>query len=314
MLKMYNGSSSDAGNSPAFWDHSWDEDQLVRVLFDPAVCENDPLFPLLQETVRRDRLFLEGGCGQAQWVNYFSVRGQPSVGIDFAEHTVESVKRVAPELDVRLGNILALPFADGQVHTYYSGGVVEHFEGGPEPALDEARRVLAADGYFLCSVPDHSPLRKLLHRGEAPVDADHLVKRVARTESEAAPAGGTFFQYAFTEEEFRARLRTAGFTVERTLGYSVVWGLTELPRVPQLIDLLVKLKQRGRAAPNRAVMVHSEPQPTRPAAAPRSEPPPVGLLRRAFVREDPATPLLGPLVRLMRESCANMRMYVARPA
>src|SRR5207253_10249607 len=61
-----------------------------------------------------------------------------------------------------------------------------------------------------------------------------LVTRVDRTVEEPPPAGMSFFQYAFTEEDFAARLERAGFVVERTFGYGLLWGLMELPRFQQL--------------------------------------------------------------------------------
>ena len=311
MLKMFQAQREAAGSS-GFWDESWNADQLPSVLADPAVCENDPLLPLFRSTLTRDRLFLEGGCGQAQWVKYFSDRGQRSVGIDFAERTISSVRRMLPDLDVRVGNILALPFADGSVHTYYSGGVVEHFEDGPEQALAEARRVIADDGWFLCSVPDESPLRRLLYRGgevsRPDLDPALLVRRVDRTTGEAPPLGKRFFQYVFREEEFRRRLDAAGFTVERTFGCGLLWGLFEIRGVAPVYQTLLGAL-RGRFDLHAA----TAPVFAAPAADPAFESGPVGLLRRALVREDPTVPVLGPALRAFRERCANMRMYVARP-
>lgn len=311
MLKMYSHTRA-AGGAPEFWDTAWSGGVAPsELLFNAAVCENDPIFPLLRDTVQPGRLFLEGGCGQAQWVKYLSDRGHKSVGIDFAARTVEAVKQAVPALDVRLGNILALPFADGEVHTYYSGGVVEHFESGPEPALAEARRVLAADGWLLCSVPDQSPLRSFLFRRPAAVRDEHLVRPVERTAEEPAPAGMQFFQYVFTEAEFRRRLEDAGFRVERTFGYAIVWGLTELPGIPWLLDSLQKISRRRKRTAGAPGVTAGAAAAHAPASAPAAQ---VGLLRRALVREDPTTPLFGPALRLLSESCANMRMYVARPA
>jgi SAM-dependent methyltransferase len=303
MLKMYHARSAAAG-SPDFWDENWEMNQLASVLGDPRVCEHNPLFPLFREKLRRDRLFLEGGCGQAQWVKYFGDRGQRSLGIDFAARTIEAVKRFDAALDVRVGNILALPLDDGAVHTYYSGGVVEHFEGGPEPALAEARRVMADDGWFLCSVPDLSLLRGWLARARALGP----VRRVERTVEEPAPDGAQFFQYVFSEAEFRARLAAAGFRVERTFSVSMMWGWMEIPGLTALVDGLVALKRRVRrngAAPRAAA---SSDVPA-PAPAPR----PPDLLRRAFVLEDPTIPLVGAPLRFIRERSANMRMYIAQP-
>ncbi len=311
---MYQGQSS-SSSSPEFWDESWEQNELAHVLADVRVVENDPVYELLKSTLRPDRLFLEGGCGQSQWVKYFSERGYRTIGIDFAKRTVDKVRRVAPELDVRVGNILELPFADGEVHSYYSGGVVEHFESGPEPALREARRVLSRDGWFLCSVPDDSFLRRQLFDRDRTERRDLspplAVRRIDRTHEEPALDGYQFFQYAFTEAEFRGRLEQAGFEVERTFGYSLIWGLAELPRFRSLYDgafgVARTLRDRLRPSQPAAAERDRAVAPAHPAAGAS------GIFHRVLVKEDRSTPLLGPLVGLLCEGFANMRMYVARP-
>src|SRR6266513_271610 len=118
MLKMYQAQVS-SGSNAEFWNHNWAPSELARVLADVRIVENDPSYDLLMDKLRRDRLFLEGGCGQGQWVKYLADRGYRAVGVDFAERTIERLHRAAPELDVRVGNITALPFGDGEVHSYY---------------------------------------------------------------------------------------------------------------------------------------------------------------------------------------------------
>ena len=63
-------------------------------------------------------------------------------GIDYAQSTVERIRRVAPELRVRCGDIYALPYDDGALGAYISIGLLEHAAQGPAAGLREARRVL----------------------------------------------------------------------------------------------------------------------------------------------------------------------------
>lgn len=315
MLKMFQA-TPDAANSPEFWEQTWSAGAMWSVLENPSTCENDPLYPLFARTLVRDRLFLEGGCGQSQWVKYFADRGQSAVGVDFAVQTIEAIKRRHPALDLRVGNILALPFGDGEVHTYYSGGVVEHFESGPMPALREARRVIADDGWFLCSVPDQSLLRSWLFRGEdvdrPDLDPHLRVRHVTAPEEETPPPRMRFFQYAFTEDEFRGCLADAGFDVAETFGCGITWGLFEVPHVARLYGALLGAARRLRGQSGDAPANGANGAPTPPAAT-GSERPQVGLLRRVMLREDPTVPVLGSAIRLARQRCASMRMFVARP-
>jgi SAM-dependent methyltransferase len=319
LLKMFDPATA-AGGSSTFWDENWDalgEGACFRN--NDAVCENQQMFPLLHEKARPERLFLEGGCGPGQWVKYFHDRGYRALGIDFAPRTVERARRIAPELDIRLGSVLDLPLRDGEAHVYYSGGVVEHFEEGPERALAEARRVLAPDGWFLCSVPDASLLRrKLLHPASraaaAVLEGGRVVSHVEAPAVATPPPGRVFFQYCFPEADFRARLERAGFMVERTFAFSLFWGLLEIPAVDRAAGAgrtaLQWIRER-RSGPKRESEVAAErgsSAPT-PVAARGAR----GLFKRAFVREDRTAPLVGPLVGAAVELAGNMRMYVARP-
>lgn len=309
MWKMYLRSAHGGGSS-AFWDAEWDRGSFRAAAENDRVCQNQGgVFRALTAAVRSDRLFLEGGCGMADWVRYFHARGHRALGIDFAANTVARVNELAPEVDVRRGDVTAFDLPDGAVHTYYSGGVVEHFEAGPGPALREARRVLTDDGWFLCSVPDASALRSRVlfplrrFAAEAP-----QVRRVDGTRIEPAPPGSTFYQYLFDRDEFAAELESAGFRVERDFGCFLVWGLQEIPGVRWSIDRARGLR-RGRstaAAANDAAIDSG-------AAGPVSS---VGLRRlieRVALQEDTSTPVVGAALAWLLEHGANMRLFVARP-
>jgi SAM-dependent methyltransferase len=316
MWKMFSRAQA-SGSSPEFWDASWDEGGSL--LPDPQndrVCENQGvIWRLLDAHLDRSRLFLEGGCGCANWVRYFGRRGYRAVGLDFAPRTVERVKQVAPDADVRVGDVTAMPLETGSVHTYYSGGVVEHFEDGPEAALREARRVLAADGWFFCSVPDASTLRRnvVWPTQRLTASAAAPVHQVEVTRSEPPPPDQRFFQYLFTPDEFTTRLEAAGFAVEQTACYSLLWGLMELPGVGPAVRAVSRARpaSNGHAATtsNGSVANGSGAQ-ARPATLKQQL---KKAVERLLIKEDVGLPVVGPLLSFALEHCANMRLYVARP-
>lgn len=304
-----------AGSHQAYWEGELGGIDLTSA---DRSCEASPLWPVLVGSVKPDRLFIDGGCGAGQWVKYFASRGYRAAGVDFAEALVRKLNADCPELDIRRGDVRALPFETGEVHTYYSGGVAEHFEEGPEAVLVEARRVLAPDGRFLCSVPDAGPLRRrgLYRRPLRGLLSRELhIEPTAGVGSAPAPDRRCFHQYVFAEREFRARLESCGFEVVRSFGFSFMWALFEIRGVRSVHDGAVRCLRairsgaagsgaagRGRGASRRS--------PVEVAEAERSG---GGSLReRALVREDDSIPWVGPAVRFLRENCAHMRMFVCR--
>jgi len=323
MLKMFHDYES-AGSSSAYWESMWGDLEAAAYADDARRhCEASPLWSLVTSKVQRDRLFIDGGCGHGYWVKCLHDRGQKAAGVDFAERTLEQIRRIDPSLDVRRGDVRALPFEDGEVHVYYSGGVVEHFEEGPTAALREARRVIAPDGWFLCSVPDVSPLRKhLLYRAASEThgvrNGPLFVQRASRTSLDPSrdASGGSrrFFQYAFEESEFLEHLQRAGFSVVETFGESFVWGFLEIDPVRRLHDRAMAVWRHWRRA-NGHSREHRITGSVDDGNAPQGARQSLRTLpRRALMNEDRSIPVLGGAVGLAAEFAANLRMYVARPS
>jgi SAM-dependent methyltransferase len=295
MLKMYHVESAEGG-SAAFWEKAWSDGAFEEAL---RFCEVDPLGPLLRRYARPGSRVLEGGCGRGQYVAYYTRRGAQVVGLDFARDALADLHARDPDLRLCAGDVGALPFRAATFDVYYSGGVVEHFEQGPEASLHEARRVLRPDGALLVSVPYLSPMRRLLSR----------FKRKDRRRLPAPavdpPGPRTFYQYAFTRREFERILGRCGFRVEAVQGYAIVWGLSEMPGAASLLRLV----NRSRHARAGAAAAAGEP-----AAVATPAPARVSWFKRLLVSEDERLPVVGRVIPFLRWSCANMIMFVCVPA
>ena len=94
---------------------------------------------------------------------------------------------------------------------YYSGGVFEHFQEGPEEAIAEAYRVLKHDGILISSTPFMNSFRKL------------KANRFFKFYGTEVPIGMNFHQYLLTKETWAAYYQEAGFKIMKTYflaGYS----------------------------------------------------------------------------------------------
>lgn len=290
MLKMYH-EQAHSGSSPDFWDDTWESSTFEESVRFSVV---DPLRPLFEEYLKPDSLMLEGGCGMGNYVSYYAARGYRVIGLDFAQRALNTLHIRQPNLELSGGDVSQMPFADETFDLYYSGGVVEHFEGGAERSLQEAARVLKKDGTLLISVPYYSPIRRIMtpfrkHKWRVVADA---------VRDDNSMGDKQFFQYAYTRSEFSKMLDDAGLRLMKTQGYAVLWGLYELPfRDPEGGGEFARIPvtKKDVAEVNLAPLVKEQS---------------VSLTKRLVVSEDSSVPVLGLGVVFMRWVAANMMMYV----
>jgi len=295
VLKMYQAGRH-GGDNAELWEDCWAHHSFEEAL---RFCDSDPLRRLFERYVPPGSRVLEGGCGAGQYVVYYSNRGRRMIGLDFARDALARLRARRPDLPLCTANVEQLPLRSASFDAYYSGGVVEHLEHGPERALSEAARVLRDDGVLLCSVPFFNPVRQLL-AGLRLTDGEPLRTTTVTHRRD----GRVFWQYAFTRAEFERQLNRHGFEVVESMGYSILWGLYELPGVAALVNGARRVIRRRSGNES----VNAEPPQRAGAASNASRQ--HSLISRLVVSEDVDTPVLGTLVRMLRGSASNMIMFV----
>jgi SAM-dependent methyltransferase len=144
------------------WDAMWTARTIEQEL---ESCDLEtPARDLFLAYIPKIGRVIDGGCGFGKWVIYLNKLGYNIVGIDNNELAITKLKEYDSSLQVQLGDILDIRYPDNFFDAYISMGVIEHFEYGPLPALQEAHRILKPHGLIFVSVPTVNITRKFIRR------------------------------------------------------------------------------------------------------------------------------------------------------
>lgn len=102
--------------TPDFWERHWDTESFKEII--EGGKDNKFVLRTLDRYIPDKKgAILEGGCGSGYIVYCMHAHGYKAIGVDFAKRTIEQIKGVMPELDVRVGDVRDLPFPDD----YFAG-------------------------------------------------------------------------------------------------------------------------------------------------------------------------------------------------
>jgi len=141
---------------------------------------------------------LDGGCGLGDWVLALDRQGFKTTGMDVSFNTIVQLRHLFPTSDFVHGDIRKTPYCDGEIDAYFSWGVFEHFEAGPQDCIREAWRLLRPGAKLFITVP-YDNLRQALRGCLEPPSRKGNRER--------------FYQYRFTRAEIARELEMGGFEV-----------------------------------------------------------------------------------------------------
>ncbi len=243
MRKIYSPQFS--GQDPAGWAQHWQgrsslQDAIARIQAGDHYLSSE-----FERCFGHRGPILEAGCGRGEILLAYRRLGHEIIGCDFDAETLAVLRDHDGSVPLVVADVRRLPFRDSTFGVYYSGGVMEHFEAGPQEALVEARRVLRDDGLLLISVPQVSmvrgardllpPWRGLRRRPYGAGRRQDWNYRVPRGIGVDAQNDG-FHEYAFTGREFARELRRAGFRVLSHRGCSIRYGARDLSVLNRLFS------------------------------------------------------------------------------
>ena len=205
----------DRKTSPIFWQEHWHQltDDQLRHVLRPTKYMWPSLGRVLLRWLPKDGIILDAGCGMGRMVRRLQLHGLNCIGLDYAVPSLIHSNAVCPALPFVGGDLLQLPFADECFTGIFSIGVFEHFEDGPNAALQEMNRVLKPGGVLCLTVPYENQLRRNL---------------TTMSEKEAVSQGLEFYQYYFTPSHLKTELERVGLqSLEPFSTYDVFQGLQE---------------------------------------------------------------------------------------
>ena len=158
----------------------------------PGLAEENYWFRRHEVVYRRladrcaDRDVLEAGCGEGYGADLIADVARSVIGLDYDDLTVAHVRACYPRVDVRHGNLAALPLPEASVDVVVNFQVIEHLWDQPQ-FVAECARVLRPGGVLLMSTPNRitfSPGR------DTPVNPFHTRELNAQELTELLVDGG----------------------------------------------------------------------------------------------------------------------------
>ena len=193
-------------SNDASWVSFWDRTTIDNEL-EEAKKDYPKVLTAILENSHKENVVLEGGCGLGKFLFFLREKDYKNlIGVDYIDKPLQLIKQRDSSIDVRKGDVNDLPINDNSIDLYLSMGVIEHFEDGPEKALDEAFRVIKINGILIVAVP-YQNLYRGTFRKYFTMPLLKLFKPSFRNRNRV------FYQYYYSRKDLKNFLKKAGFEI-----------------------------------------------------------------------------------------------------
>ena len=234
------------------WDTYWSQTSIDKEL---ELTKTDGLGPIFKKYLRKTSINIEAGCGLGKWVIDLKNKGYFIIGLDTYVKGLKTLKKYDKTLELSGQDVANLGLQDNSIDSYISLGVVEHFENGPQPALNEAFRALKPGGIAIIEVPYDSPLRQIsrfLYNLKVAIKLPvKLLVEGLGLRPKRPSMKMKFYEYRYTKAELENFVKQAGFSIQTTVAKDdlakdrsiMLWS--DFPRLRHPDNTLFKLNKTG---------------------------------------------------------------------
>ena len=183
------------------WEDIWDEATIEVELEAAAYTRSQDTISAYLPFLAKTDLHLEAGSGLSAIVITLRQRGYHVQGLDYAVNALLASRAYDDALPLAAGDVHRMPYRSNCFGSYLSFGVLEHFERGMLPALQEAYRVIKPGGVLVLTIPYPNLINKLV--------------QWRRRLSGAGPlTDDAFYESTYSRQQLHDVVTEAGFRVE----------------------------------------------------------------------------------------------------
>ncbi len=204
------------------WEQIWDQASVEVELDTQTYARARETLDLYVPYLPKSEIILEAGSGLSAALLHLKGLGYRVMGLDYAENALHISRAHDPALQLAVGDVHTLPFAENTMGAYLSFGVFEHFETGMGQPLAEAFRVLKPDGVLVLTIPYPNIIHELVQWRRSQQGA------VTLTDDD-------FYESTYTRAALVDAVQAVGFEICRVAPTShafTLWGIGQAFRAP----------------------------------------------------------------------------------
>jgi 2-polyprenyl-3-methyl-5-hydroxy-6-metoxy-1,4-benzoquinol methylase len=207
------------------WDEHFKDETVEKQVM---LTDKEESLKIFYKYLKKEGLIIDLGCGLGKHLLYWHSKGYKITGIDAEPRCINKIKLFCPNADAKEGDILSLQYDDETFDFAISCGVIEHFEEGPNKALNEMKRILKRNGIAFVSVPYNN----YLYRFNKYIRCNTLLRKLMGKKpiNKSINHESNIVELLFTKKEIMDHFAKTGFKILEAMPLLTKWGFCNIFR------------------------------------------------------------------------------------